>query len=108
MTAPAGGRGTPRASRVEEDLEPAALSRGLRDAVGEPDSSPRSTKIDIATSGLANGAKNTAAALAAGLQRDHQKTARASVVVDPRSGPVLAMVSIRLPPAASPRALQIR
>jgi len=35
----------------------------------------------------------TAAALAAGLQRDH-KTAGASVVVDPRSGEVLAMVSI--------------
>jgi penicillin-binding protein 2 len=35
----------------------------------------------------------TAAALAAGLQRDH-KTAGASVVVDPRTGEVLAMVSI--------------
>src|SRR5207237_5817444 len=35
----------------------------------------------------------TAAALAAGLRRDH-KTAGASVVVDPRSGEVLAMVSI--------------
>jgi penicillin-binding protein 2 len=35
----------------------------------------------------------TAAALTAGLQRDH-KTAGASVVVDPRSGEVLAMVSI--------------
>jgi penicillin-binding protein 2 len=35
----------------------------------------------------------TAAALAAGLQRDH-KTAGASVLVDPRTGEVLAMVSI--------------
>ncbi|HEY6822862.1 MAG TPA: penicillin-binding protein 2 [Steroidobacteraceae bacterium] len=35
----------------------------------------------------------TAASLAAGLQRDHKK-AGASVVVDPRSGEVLAMVSI--------------
>jgi penicillin-binding protein 2 len=35
----------------------------------------------------------TAAALAAGLQRDHKK-AGASVVVDPRTGEVLAMVSI--------------
>ena len=35
----------------------------------------------------------TAAALAAGLKRDH-KTAGASVVVDPRSGEVLAMVSL--------------
>jgi penicillin-binding protein 2 len=36
---------------------------------------------------------STAAALAAGLQRDH-KTAGASVVLDPRTGEVLAMVSI--------------
>ncbi len=35
----------------------------------------------------------TASALAAGLQRDH-KTAGASVVMDPRTGEVLAMVSI--------------
>jgi penicillin-binding protein 2 len=35
----------------------------------------------------------TAAALAAGLQRDHKK-AGASVVIDPRTGEVLAMVSI--------------